>query len=351
MIASDLSDLRSDIVGRQLQHYVPQFYLEGFQNPDRPNCVWVYEKGVAEPKLQPIPVTAAEMGFYTPDQLQPGQSKDGIEREILTRIESNAAYIIKRWRTDANFNVTEAEHERISLFVSCLHARSRMFRRDVLELLTVTAKEESSVGAEDEVFLDSYLKSNPGMSKDEMRDALRSVNEPGAVSIRPTQSFVLGMTLAMIDTSLHFFLDRRWSFMKAPRDSEFITSDSPVSVFTLTHDGTALFNLGVGLRDSVLTLPLTPTLALCMTNGGTLASRRVSAQRVDEANRRSACQSERFVYASRKSKRIAELVNRFASTRDEPRIDPAVIRTVVRNRRLKYQRMLDVIYREVRNSE
>src|SRR5687767_7649187 len=105
-------------MGKQLQHYVPQFYLEGFQAPEQENCVWVYEKGVAEPKLQPIPVTAAEMDFYTPDQLQPGfQTKDVIEREILSRIESNAAYIIKRWRADANFNVTEAEHERISLFV------------------------------------------------------------------------------------------------------------------------------------------------------------------------------------------------------------------------------------------
>lgn len=324
------------LMGKQLQHYVPQFYLEGFQDPENPNCVWVYEKGVAEPRLQPIPVTAAELDFYSPNPLPPGQAKDTIEREVLARIESNAAYIIKRWRAEGRYGVREEiEEERMVLFIASLHARSPMFRRDVSELMKVHATEESLAGADDDLFLDAYTKSSPdhGMSREEMRAALRSVNEPGGISLVPTENFVLGVTFMMMLESLPWFIGRQWSFLKAPEGAEFVTSDSPLNVFTLTPEGNAIVNVGVGLQESELTLPISPHVALRMTNERAPAIRRVSTRVARDANRRCAYQAERYVYSSRRSRRLMDLVNSFSFTRKSPRFDPSLIGGMIRRRR------------------
>ena len=46
------------------QHYVPQHYLCGFENPDEPGMTWTYDKIAKTSKRLPIKSVAQQSGYY-----------------------------------------------------------------------------------------------------------------------------------------------------------------------------------------------------------------------------------------------------------------------------------------------
>ena len=106
-----------------LQHYVPQFYLEGFADPEQPTSIWVYEKGKDQPRSQGIKGTAAETHYYSltkPD----GTKDDLLEREVLSRTETGAAPVIQRWRSERRPQITLDDVKALAPFLAVCFVRS-----------------------------------------------------------------------------------------------------------------------------------------------------------------------------------------------------------------------------------
>ncbi len=64
MVSAELLTLWSVMDAKQ-QHYVPQFYLEGFADPAQPNSIWVYDRDTGDLRLQGIRNTAVEGHYYS----------------------------------------------------------------------------------------------------------------------------------------------------------------------------------------------------------------------------------------------------------------------------------------------
>jgi len=313
----------------KLQHYVPQFYLEGFADPERPTNVWVYEKGSGKPRSQGIKGTAAETHYYSLNQAG-GVKDDTLEREVLSRVETKAAPILLKWRTERRPTISKEDVCAVTPFLATCWVRSPRMRGDVEQWWTAIAKVIIQEGLEDDRLIDDFLKAHPESrdSKDELREALRVAQDPTRISIKPNKNLLVGQSFLMTDDIVPYLIRRNWAILEAPSDIDLVTSDSPLSVFELTSRGRALIGVGIGNPGAELTLSISPRRALRLALRERKLWRRIGRSEATEINRRIVCQAERYVYASRKSKKIHEVVQEFASTIGRPRIDPSFARNL-----------------------
>jgi hypothetical protein len=315
----------------KLHHYVPQFYLEGFADLKNPINTWVYEKGREGPRSQGIKGTAAE-GYYYSLETPEGGKDDAIERELLSRVETKAAPIIGRWRQARKPEIHPEDIEAVAPFLATCWVRSPRMRQDINEAMILLARRILEQFTQDETLIDDFLREHPnfGASKQELQEAAKAGQDPTRILLKASKNLLIGLSFLMTDELWPFLAERKWSILEAARSVEFITSDSPLSVFELTRRGTAIIGVGIGRPGAELTLPLTPCRALRLSLKEKKVWRRISSGETREINRRIACQAERYVYASRNSKRIIAVVKKFEHTRNRQRIDPAFIEAMAR---------------------
>lgn len=315
----------------KLQHYVPQFYLKGFADPEKPTNIWVYEMDGSQPRSQGIQGTAAESHYYSLEAASGGKD-DGLETEVLAPIESAAAPIIQRWRSEPRPMVTEEDAAALTPFLAALYVRSPRARRFAEEITSTFARKYAKVSVEDDQFLERFVQDNPGRgyTKESIREAVDAVQDPKRFAIKITPNAVKAWPFLFMRDIAPYITRRYWSLLLAPAESDFITSDSPFSVFRLDERGMATVGVGIGHPGAELTLPLSPQLALRLSLWERRPRRRLTRGEMQEINRRVACQAIRFVYASRFSKRTMALVEKFSSPEFRRLVDSDQVEKSVR---------------------
>jgi hypothetical protein len=125
-----------------------------------------------------------------------------------------------------------------------------------------------------------------------------------------------------------------WCLCRASGISKFITSDSPLCVFSEKAGGKALFGAGFGLPNVEVYFPISPSYCLRLENRQMQRRATVSRHFVDEANRRTAANAERYVISNRSSAKIAALTAEFGFTRSLPKLDRKIVSDIM-GRRLR----------------
>lgn len=112
-------------------HYVPQFYLKGFQA--NKGQVWCYERG-AEPRLAFIKDVACEDEYYSLRAKRLESEKRHID-SIIGQLETSAAPVFKVFRKADR--VTDADKENLCIFIAHLYSRTPLFRETFKNLYLV----------------------------------------------------------------------------------------------------------------------------------------------------------------------------------------------------------------------
>jgi hypothetical protein len=307
----------------KLHHYVPRFYLRGFHDREHPRSTWVYEKGTALPRLQGIANTAAETYYYTINT-PAGERRSFLESKYLAPIEAAAAPIVEQLRTEPRPIVTPEQVEPLASFLTALFARSPLARRAAEKFFLGLATAQTKRHFRSDRAIDEFLETHPDipLSADEVRRLVAGIDDPSRWRLGLKRDLAVALQFAHVARFYPYLRDKTMSVLEGAGDPEFLTCDSPLSVFTLSRRGRALVGVGIGQPNAEVVLPLCPTRALRLAYRQQPVRQRVSVAVVRDINRRIIYQAQRYVYASRKSKRIGAFVAKWFEEREEFKVDP-----------------------------
>jgi len=265
------------------QHYVPQFYLREFVDPNTPSgqepYVWVFSKdGKTKQRRAPKNILW-ETDLYTFDF--EGAKQYELEK-TLSKIESDFAEVVRK-KIKLHRPLTHQEYETLCRFVATMLQR------------TVRQKDNQE-GFYDQVVaqierLETHHGSS-GSTSAKLRAQKKDIHKAGILGILNEIPGLLGqMSVAFLCTD--------------GTSARFISSDDPVTLFNPDLQWQRLYGPGLAQSGVELTMPVSPDIALCMTWSNLSGYIQIPRWRVEELNRftRGHCY-EHFIAHSPKKKFI-----------------------------------------------
>jgi hypothetical protein len=247
-------------------HYVPQYYLKGFSVPRKgKHQVFVFDREERKSFPTAIANVAAEKDFNR-IELE-GHALDAFENAVA-KFEGKAAPALER--IICARSIREGD-DRAFLFnlVGLLAIRNPRHRRmwhdfeeriwkTVMDL--VTATRDRWAGQVKRMRAAGYLTHEPDADYDKIR---KLVVEDGFHIQVPTGRHI-AQELEAFDAILPYLFERKWSLLKATRDSGgFVTSDHPVCLMWADPKRRSLFHgPGFGLHDTQIVFPICTQLAM-----------------------------------------------------------------------------------------
>jgi Protein of unknown function (DUF4238) len=208
-------------------HYLPQFYLQNFTGQDGLVCLFDRETKTFR-KQQPLN-TALERDFYTITDKQ-GLKSDGIE-QMLSRLEAVSRGVIAR--LDAQHTGWENEQERVSfaIFIAFFYCRTPTFDKEQTalaeHLYRVWMKANHPTAEVTAQWFAEFAKeSGEEVDGATIENFFKAVQDDD-YDVEVPRQYVIKL---MGDAALHLaevLLTLNWTFVVAPPDLAFITSDAP----------------------------------------------------------------------------------------------------------------------------
>ena len=243
-------------------HYVSQFYLKKFCDPNTPSghtpYIWVNDrKNTGWKKSSPANCAYAIDLYSIPsDGSIPADSVE----QMFSKIESETAKVYRGCLDTYNFPTRE-QKEVIALFAACFAIRTPRFRsviekfsREPIERL---AEMLSSVPGAMENSL-----SNIGQSPTEADSMREFLSDKNRYTIKIKPEWITAMGLSSLTTIAQMLLDMKWKLLLAPFGERFVTSDSPADWEDPTMKNDFFGNKGLVMPHTEFILPLSPKLAL-----------------------------------------------------------------------------------------
>jgi uncharacterized protein DUF4238 len=292
------------------QHFIPRFYLAGFQDPTTPSgqtpWVWIADlQDETVARRAPKNVGARADYYSFPDGGEPNEEVE----TLLGQIESRAAPIIVRLR-NGDLALGGQERADLGYFIAFLAARVPAFR-DVFEKFMGDVADSVLMmsASRPEYFTATYREANRGkdLTDDEIEEARQAILR-GGFKVRAKPAISLLAAVEAANDTIYPVLDQmRWAFVSAGAGDEFVTCDNPVSWLDPTLPPGFWGRGGLGMARVELTFPIGPKLCLLATWEGPTGAVLAPAALVSEINRRRIGFADRFVFATSEQRASAAL--------------------------------------------
>jgi len=244
------------------QHYIPQFYLKGFTDPETPKghepYVWIYEFESQKWKKKGPKNVASIPDYYTLKDLQNGQRYDEIE-DTLSIIEGKTAKIIK----DKIYNqesLNDDERAIMAEFIALMMARvpsahnniDQIFS-EVHTLIMETYYANYKDRPEEITKMKELYEKDTGKKLPDDFDI--SWLNPSKYKISCSKGSILEMMFKFVEKAFDRIYNMTWTFLYTKCQPFFITSDSPFDMIN-PKSKSALLGHGLGYSDILVSLPL-----------------------------------------------------------------------------------------------
>jgi hypothetical protein len=245
------------------QHYVPQFYLREFIDPNTPSgqepYVWVFSKdGKTKQRRAPKNILW-ETDLYTFDF--EGAKHYELEK-ALSKIESEFAQVVRK-KIKLRCPLTDQEHETLCRFVATMLQR------------TVRQKDNQENFYDQVVAQVERLEAHHGSSEStsaKLRAEKKDIHKVGILGmLSEIPRLLRQMNLAFLCTD--------------GISARFITSDDPVTLFNPELQWQRFYGPGLAQSGVELTMPVSTEIALCMTWSSLRGYIQIPRWRVEELNR------------------------------------------------------------------
>lgn len=270
-------------------HYLPQQYLRGFEVPDQPGTIWLYDKKLHRFKRLPIKVVAQEPGFYdsetesrlSKDLEGPGHAVLGLLRRGQPLSEEDRS-TLARYVAVMQMRVPRRRRKGREMLPAVINNTVDNVRSDVEALIKKGADKATAARfiAELERVRQKFLLEPPSQIIDQIR------------SPWPTDRIVATVR-SMV-----------WRIIQAPVGEYFLTGDNPAFYFDA---------FGIGTPRSEISFPLASDLVLLgnwQGRMGQLLYILAKPSLVKEINRRVAWGAERFVFYRAEEKWVSVLAEK-----------------------------------------
>lgn len=245
-------------------HFLPQFYLKGFTDPDPPKghapFLWIYNFDERRWRKRSPANAAKKTGFYL-STTEWGETHDLLERS-LSLLESLVAPIIREKVPNCSA-FSEEDRQTFAGFVAQMAARTPAALErvaDIYKFGVVSNMRRRVEGwkrnpEEWEKFKKEFNASRPDQALD---DGLRPEDiDPVKFRVEVEAQQMAAMSLASSWGMLPLILDMGWAFFRSEAPLYFITSDNPCARVDPNKPG--LFPHGLALEGAEISLPLSRT--------------------------------------------------------------------------------------------
>ena len=303
-------------MAKRRHHYIPQFYLKGFTDPRKENCVWVYDK--EEEKLFPsTPLNiAVEKDYHTMINEKSEADTETIEN-LYGFIESDASKVIQKIHIGEMLD--EEDRSIFSLFVSSMLVRVPNYRKNIEKIFADSTLDNLlSLAKNETAFTESYEEflKKTGTSPDISLDDLRKYTLDGEYDIITNPQVSLAMSISQLLHLPQVFLQMKWAFIRSESERMFLSSDNPLFFWDPTHDPDSFSGVGLMNKNIEVSLPLSNEI--CAVGGwetpGDYNVIPGKTQLVNNLNRRTAGASLRFVFSSIKSDALLRFVLKYKNS-------------------------------------
>ncbi len=248
-------------------HYIPQFYLKGFLDPNRPKeQLRVIDKIKKESFVTNPRNVGAKRDFNRVDI--PGMPIDAVEK-LFSEIEGEVARVLKYVEDNATLP-KGTNVDTLLYFVALLYGHNPQFRNNLSSFETTLIKQMLRVSLSNPESYESWAQQerDAGREVPEYEEAKRFAEEEN-FGIRYGHGHHLRYELQSVDKILSLLRHRQWSlFIAAKGTSDFVCSDRPVVLVTIgdpPQNPDHPYNIGgpgLAQRDTELTMPLNSRMAL-----------------------------------------------------------------------------------------
>lgn len=294
---ADLADI-GPMTKRQ-HHCVPRFLLEHFATAgDSADQVYVFDLDEHRRWLAGPHVSARRRDYYRIDVA--GEDPNAIE-DLLGRIETEAAPGV-RSLVETGRLPTGEDLDRLLRFMAVLGARVPGARDAIAEPMARLGEDLLAIllATPDrwERFVQEQKEKGIDVSGYPSYEQVKEGFEGGGFEIQLNQNIGIGAMLQMagvIESLLHA---RNWSVAVAPADGPFlITSDRPLTI-SWTRPVPAFYGPGFAMRDTEVTIPVSPTVGLLGSFKGLPSQFTPSEHQVALFNGRTLDSATRFLFSS-----------------------------------------------------
>ena len=248
-------------------HYIPQFYLKGFLDPNRPKeQLRVIDKIKKESFVTNPRNVGAKRDFNRVDI--PGKPIDEVEK-LLAEIEREVARVLKYVEENATLP-KGTDMEVLLYFVALLYGHNPQFRNNLSGFETTIIKQMLKVLLSNPEIYESYIQQerDAGREVPEYEEA-KQFTEEGNFDIRYGHGHQLGYELQSADKILSLLRHRQWSLFIAEEGvGDFVCSDHPVALVWIEdppENPDHPYNIGgpgLAQSDAEMTIPLNRRMVL-----------------------------------------------------------------------------------------
>jgi hypothetical protein len=279
-------------------HYLPQFYLQGFAGKD--GLLSLYDRETKTFRKQQPLNTALEKDFYTITDKQ-GLKSDGIE-QMLSDLETVAKCVISRLDTQQTGWENEQERVSFAIFIAFFHCRTPAFDKEqtalVEHLYRVWMKSNHPTEAVTAQWFAEFAKESGEEVDRETIEEFYKMAQNDQYDVEVPRQYIVKL---MGDAAMHLaevLLTLNWTFVSAPPNLAFITSDAPFTIAPppdLENDWRAYGVLTPGAASSI---PLSPRTCLIIAGeGGKDCYGHIRKDAARHINENVAKNSDRFIIA------------------------------------------------------
>lgn len=279
-------------------HLLPRFYLSHFTDPAsiglhlREPYLWIWNHEKWEWKKRAPQNAATRTNFYKLTAEEEGTGGE-LER-ILATIESRTAKLYHAHISQGH-RLTRVQRFELSVFVNTLRARLPRQLDEAQSYTEYMAKErvrqelQQLVNSEEARARHNSKTAGAPLSEDAARDLLEHLDE---IVIKAPRPAIVANSIMIAHEFSTYLAAMKWSIIKAPVGTHFVTSDNPQKSFTPSV-GAIIAPAGFGWPDVQLTCPLSRDLALFATHGAeSLQYIDVTAQTVEAVNLRTMMETD-----------------------------------------------------------
>jgi hypothetical protein len=271
------------------QHYIPEYYLDGFSDLLNPSNIWVYEKGSKRIFPSTIKNAANENNRWPAS----------VEKYLANQVEAPGNHVLDKIRNRQP--ITQGDKDTLSAYMVVMLQRvprglerTKAIAPEVLNKVFVDLEREIM-----RLIAEYPSKKSTLQKRLQQLPSLRVKYENDL----PAEVWYQNLTPDALPQVRVVLPTMTWVFLTSGKRQPFLTNDNPVFFFE---------GLGIGKPESEITFPISSTVALWATWRTNLVERYIPAKDtiIREINRRTASAATKYVYYSQKAQWVVNLINK-----------------------------------------
>ena len=285
-------------------HFLPQFYLKRFKivpQSGKYSHIWQIGKS-AEPKSK-TPVAIKDTGcvtdYHTLDFQDQVKDRKTIEN-ILSKLETKQANLIKKI-CETN-QISEDTKPHLANFITTMRYRVPAFKEYIEKSL------EEFVHTTFKILMHNKRLPPPPKELEE----LFQKEGYDCIKFKISNWKILQFMLDMASSSENINLLRKMKYklIIAPSGCNFITGDSPVSIYHPNYEAIRPYGVGLAFKDVEVTFPISKKHLVKLSWEETNEPSQAQKNQVTEYNRRTIIMAKKYVFSSEISQHLIQQISK-----------------------------------------